>query len=92
MKKTAFEDDPKRAGTKLHEAMPYVFSGRRQRKIEVTSGSVVGCGPAGLFCAYFLAEYGYQPGSSGTGGKAPVEERQKDVEEFWKTGVLETGF
>ena len=49
---------------------------------------VVGCGPAGLFCAYFLAEYGYQPVLLEQG--APVEERQKDVEEFWKTGVLKS--
>lgn len=47
---------------------------------------VVGCGPAGLFCAYFLAENGYAPIIIERG--APVEERQKDVEEFWKTGVL----
>ena len=47
---------------------------------------IVGSGPAGLFCAYFLAEYGYQPVLLEQG--APVEERQKDVEEFWKTGVL----
>ena len=47
---------------------------------------IVGCGPAGLFCAYFLSEYGYQPILIEQG--APVEERQKDVEEFWKTGRL----
>lgn len=47
---------------------------------------VVGCGPAGLFCAYFLAENGYNPIIIERG--APVEERQMDVEEFWKTGRL----
>ena len=47
---------------------------------------VVGCGPAGLFCAYFLAEYGYRPSLIEQG--APVEERQKDVEQFWETGRL----
>lgn len=48
---------------------------------------VVGCGPAGLFCAYFLAEYGYRPILIEQG--APVEERQKDVEKFWETGRLD---
>lgn len=47
---------------------------------------VVGCGPAGLFCAYFLADNGYKPIIIERG--APVEERQKDVEEFWQTGRL----
>lgn len=47
---------------------------------------IVGCGPAGLFCAYFLSEYGYRPILIEQG--APVEERQKDVEQFWKTGIL----
>lgn len=47
---------------------------------------VVGCGPAGLFCAYFLSKYGYRPVLIEQG--APVEERQQDVEKFWETGVL----
>ncbi|MGN0406496.1 MAG: NAD(P)/FAD-dependent oxidoreductase [Bariatricus sp.] len=47
---------------------------------------VVGCGPAGLFCAYFLAECGMRPVLIERG--APVEERQEDVKAFWETGVL----
>lgn len=47
---------------------------------------VVGSGPAGLFCAYFLAEQGYRPILIEQG--APVHERQKDVERFWEEGVL----
>ena len=77
----------KRAGNvQLHEAMPYVFPAGGNEKLK-SRPVVVGCGPAGLFCAYFLAEYGYQPVLLEQG--APVEERQKDVEEFWKTGVLQ---
>lgn len=49
---------------------------------------IVGSGPAGLFCAYMLAEHGYCPILIERG--APVEERQKDVEAFWETGVLDT--
>lgn len=47
---------------------------------------VIGTGPAGLFCGYELARLGYCPILLERG--APVEERMKDVEEFWTTGVL----
>lgn len=49
---------------------------------------IAGAGPAGLFCAYLLAQEGYHPILVERG--APVEERQKDVEEFWKNGILNT--
>ncbi len=48
---------------------------------------VIGAGPAGLFATYVLAEAGYHPILIER-GKA-VEERQKDVEKFWKTGILD---
>ena len=47
---------------------------------------IVGTGPAGLFCGYALARMGYRPILLERG--APVEERKKDVEEFWRTGAL----
>ena len=47
---------------------------------------IVGCGPAGIFCAYFLAKCGMRPILIERG--APVEERQEDVKKFWETGVL----
>ena len=47
---------------------------------------IVGSGPAGLFCAYLLAELGYKPIIIERG--EGIEERVKSVEEFWKTGVL----
>ena len=50
---------------------------------------IIGSGPAGLFCAYLLAEYGYKPMVFERG--ASVDERQKDIEKFWETGVLNTG-
>ena len=49
---------------------------------------VVGMGPAGLFCGYFLAINGYNPIVIERGKS--VEERTKDVEHFWKTGELNT--
>jgi len=48
--------------------------------------AVIGSGPAGLFCAYLLAKYGYQP-IVFERGKC-VEERQADVEQFWNGGKL----
>ncbi len=47
---------------------------------------IIGTGPAGLFCGYLLAEHGFRPILLER-GKA-VENRQKDVENFWKNGIL----
>ncbi len=47
---------------------------------------IVGSGPAGLFCAYLLAELGFQPLIIERG--EPVEKRVETVEHFWTTGKL----
>ena len=47
---------------------------------------IVGSGPAGLFCAYMLAINGYEPLVIERGEK--VDERQKTVEKFFETGIL----
>lgn len=47
---------------------------------------IAGAGPAGLFCAYLLAREGYRPLLLERG--KTVEEREADVENFWKTGLL----
>ena len=49
---------------------------------------IVGLGPAGLFCGYYLAKNGYKPIILERGKR--VEQRLQDVEEFWNTGVLNT--
>ena len=49
---------------------------------------IVGAGPAGLFCALTLVQNGIKPIVIEQGNK--VEERQKDVEKFRKTGYLNT--
>lgn len=49
---------------------------------------IIGAGPAGLFAAYVLVEAGFLPILIERGKS--IEERQKDVEDFWKTGVLNT--
>jgi uncharacterized FAD-dependent dehydrogenase len=47
---------------------------------------IVGAGPAGLFCAYMLAEQGYKPLVIERGEM--VEERTKTIDHFWKTNEL----
>ena len=47
---------------------------------------IVGAGPAGLFCAYFLAKAGYRPILLEQGKM--VSERLEDVKRFWETGTL----
>ena len=47
---------------------------------------IIGSGPAGLFCAYILAENGYKPIIIEQGEK--IEQRIKTVEHFWETGIL----
>ena len=50
---------------------------------------VIGAGPAGLVCAYYLASHQI-PVVLLERGRC-VEQRQKDVDAFWETGVLDTG-
>lgn len=47
---------------------------------------IIGSGPAGLFCAYFLAKYGYNPLIVEQGEK--IEDRVKTVELFFKENIL----
>ena len=47
---------------------------------------IVGSGPAGLFCGYMLASYGYKPIIIERGEQ--IEKRVKTVETFWKEGNL----
>lgn len=48
--------------------------------------AIIGCGPAGLFCAWLLAKMGFQPMIFERGQKA--SERQKQVDIFWNGGPL----
>ena len=69
----------------LTEKTKYIFpvTGRMEQKHRTV---IIGFGPAGLFCAYYLAVHGYAPVVLERG--ADVDARQADVEQFWKTGIL----
>ncbi len=49
---------------------------------------IVGLGPAGLFCGYYLAKNGYRPLIIERG--EDVDKRQETVDYFWETGQLNT--
>lgn len=63
----------------------FVFEGTGE-KILNDRPLIIGAGPAGLFCAYLLAEHGYKPIIIERGEK--VEDRVKSVEDFWDSGNL----
>ena len=52
-----------------------------------TCPTIIGSGPAGLFSAYLLSQAGYSPVILERG--PALEERKRDVEHFWKTGILD---
>jgi len=47
---------------------------------------VIGSGPAGLFCAYWLAKLGYKPIVIERG--KTVDNRSEDINNYWETGKL----
>ncbi len=47
---------------------------------------IIGTGPAGLFCGYFLAKASFAPILLERG--EDVDTRKKDVEQFWEKGML----
>ena len=63
----------------------YIYPKRNNKELK-KSPIIVGSGPAGLFCAYILAELGYKPIIIERGEK--LEDRIKTVENFWLTGEL----
>lgn len=67
------------------EACEYHFPACGTKK-QTERPVIAGMGPAGLFCGYFLALYGYRPILLERG--EDVDTRQRQVEEFWNTGKL----
>lgn len=68
-------------------AVPDALEERGELKGRPPSVLIVGMGPAGLFCAVRLLQWGVRPVLIDRG--APVEERERDVERFFATGVLQ---
>ena len=67
------------------EKKPYVFQSIGTKEL-MSKPIIIGAGPAGLFCAYMLAEAGYCPVVLEQG--EDVDKRSESVEKFWKTGIL----
>ncbi len=70
----------------ISEAKYHFFSNLKKREACINAASskppvVIGSGPAGLFCAYLLAEAGYHPIIVEQGES--VEQRKESVEDFW---------
>lgn len=77
----------KRAGKQVQQISRIPYQPPAAGSISLTRRPVIaGSGPAGMFCAYLLAKNGYRPLLLERG--SCVEERLKDVEDFWKNGRL----
>ena len=70
----------------LIQEKEYTFPSPGEEKLKYPP-VIVGSGPAGIFCAWYLAKAGYRPLILERGEEAHV--RQKTVENFWKNGVLD---
>ena len=66
---------------------PYSFVKKGNKELS-HAPVIVGMGPTGLFCGYFLAKHGYQPIILERG--KDVDSRTEDVKHFWETGELNT--
>lgn len=87
--KLAKENDIIKKNKKLNitKVTPYEYAIKRAERLS-PAPVVVGAGPAGLFCGLVLAQSGACPIVIERGKS--VDERQKDVNNFWSTGILNT--
>lgn len=83
-----------RAEQKLCEKYPFCSEVRQEKLMPLNSGVkngkkvvIAGFGPAGMFAALTLAEYGFEPLVIERGGD--VDERVEKVNSFWKNANLD---
>ena len=68
------------------EKKPYLFPSGGTDKL-TGRPVIIGSGPAGIFCAWYLARAGYRPLVIEQGEEA--DKRLESVEKFWKNGILD---
>lgn len=73
--------------TVMDKEPKYIFKATGTNKLN-RRPVVVGFGPAGMFCSYMLAKYGFQPIIIERGSK--IEKRIEKIEKFWNDGILDT--
>ncbi len=72
---------------KLEKSTPYEYEYVPMGSVPLKNPPIiVGFGPAGMFAALILSQMGYRPIVIERGKK--VEDRLKDVEAFWKEGII----
>lgn len=76
----------KKKKIKITEYKEQTFEKISNPNIKEKNPVIVGLGPAGIFCALRLIEYGIKPIIIERG--KPVEERIKDVSSIWDTGKV----
>ncbi len=82
LKKSVFNNNISYAKEEKYEFVPTGSKSLNNRPV------IVGFGPAGIFCGYFLAKAGYKPLIIERG--KCVEERTSDVKAFWDGESLNT--
>ena len=63
----------------------YIFNSTGKKELKERP-IIIGAGPAGLFCAFFLAKNNYKPVIIERGEE--IDKRVKTVEKFWKENIL----
>lgn len=86
-KEESFLKRVKNQNINVVKEQPYSFQTKGEQRLKHRP-IIVGCGPAGIFCAYLLAKNGYQPLLIERGDE--IEKRVKHVENFWNTNELDT--